>query len=54
MTKTRNKYRVIAETTLFELYRGVERYLDQGWELVGGIFHDKIYYYQAVTKKEDI
>lgn len=54
MTKTRNKYRVISEDTLFGLYREVERYLDQGWELVGEIFHDKPFYYQAVTKKEEI
>ena len=54
MTKMRNKYRVITETTLLRLYGEVESYLDQGWELVGGIFHDKIYYYQAVTKKVEV
>jgi hypothetical protein len=45
------KYEVVASSYPATFQLTVEAYLNEGWELVGGVSHDNGTYYQAVKKE---
>ena len=47
-------YEIIAEESHFDLKEEITKYINDGWELQGGVSSSRAFYLQAVTKKVSI